>query len=85
MHIAELLLVGAGKESVIYDSQLPEGIESVQHIQDMEEAAYRYAAVWFHNIIIFYNNLVDCVVRKATQRESEGLRWRNNGKLTDDR
>jgi len=32
-----------GKESVIYDTQLPEGIDSVQHIQDMEDAAYRSA------------------------------------------
>jgi len=30
-----------GKESVIYDTQLPEGIDSVQHIEDMEAAAYR--------------------------------------------
>ena len=36
-----LLLAHIGKESVIYDTQLPEGIDSVQHIQDMEEAAYR--------------------------------------------
>jgi len=37
--------VYTGKESVVYDTQLPEGIDSVQHIQDMEEAAYRYTVL----------------------------------------
>jgi hypothetical protein len=35
----------AGKESVIYDTQLPEGIDSVQHIREMEEATYRYSFI----------------------------------------
>jgi len=30
-----------GKESVIYDTQLPEGIDSVQHIREMEDAMYK--------------------------------------------
>jgi len=39
------VFVYTGKESVIYDTQLPEGIDSVQHIQDMEDAAYRYVTL----------------------------------------
>ena len=51
-----LLFVHTGKESVIYDTQLPEGIDSVQHIQDMEEAAYRSVLTTelFLSMSVFY-------------------------------
>lgn len=57
----QLLVNILGKESVIYESQLPEGIDSVRHIQDMEDAIYR-SAIWS---MLFVGQLVIDAIYKS--------------------